>query len=163
MNYPKFSIAKQKDRVISFTNLFLFSNTQHFKGHFQNTQTVLFLVYSSFLHLYNLLSPSFSWHFKISSFYYAVVKIWWFRRWRICLQCMRPGFYSWVRKIPWRRNWQPTPVFLPGEFQGQRILAGYSLWDRMTEELTHFQLKYGHHLKLGRKILKEEPKLLYPG
>ena len=31
-----------------------------------------------------------------------------------------------VRKIPWRRKWQPTPVFLPGESHGQRSLAGYS-------------------------------------
>ena len=29
-------------------------------------------------------------------------------------------FDPWVRKIPWRREWQPTPVFLPGEFHGQR-------------------------------------------
>ena len=35
-------------------------------------------------------------------------------------------FSPWVRKIPWRRAWQPTPVFLPGESQGQRSLAGYS-------------------------------------
>ena len=38
---------------------------------------------------------------------------------------------TWVRflgwKIPWRRAWLPMPVFLPGEFHGQRILAGYSL------------------------------------
>jgi len=33
----------------------------------------------------------------------------------ICLQRGRPGFYPWVGKIPWRRAWQPTPVFLPGE------------------------------------------------
>ena len=33
---------------------------------------------------------------------------------------------SWVGKIPWRRKWQPTPVFLPGEFCGQRSLEGYS-------------------------------------
>ena len=39
---------------------------------------------------------------------------------------MRPGFDAWVGKIPWRREWQPTPVFLPGEFHGQRSLAGYS-------------------------------------
>ena len=32
---------------------------------------------------------------------------------------------SWIRKIPWRREWQPTPVFLPGEFHGQRSLADY--------------------------------------
>ena len=41
-------------------------------------------------------------------------------------QCRRPGFDPWVRKIPWRRKWQPTPVFLPGEFHGQRSLMGYS-------------------------------------
>ena len=33
-----------------------------------------------------------------------------------------------VRKIPWRRKWQPTAVFLPGEFHGERSLAGYSSW-----------------------------------
>ena len=33
---------------------------------------------------------------------------------------------TWVRKTPWRRKWPPTPVFLPGEFHGQRSLAGYS-------------------------------------
>ena len=47
---------------------------------------------------------------------------------KICLQCGRPGFNPWVRKVPWRREWQPTPVFLPGEFHGERSLAGYSLW-----------------------------------
>ena len=35
---------------------------------------------------------------------------------RVCLQCGRPGFNPWVRKIPSRRKWQATPVFLPGEF-----------------------------------------------
>ena len=44
---------------------------------------------------------------------------------RICLQCRRPGFCPWVRKIPYRREWQPTPVFLPGELHGQRSLVGY--------------------------------------
>ena len=39
---------------------------------------------------------------------------------------MRWEFYPWIRKIPWRRAWQPTPVFLPGESHGQRRLAGYS-------------------------------------
>ena len=36
----------------------------------------------------------------------------------------RPGFNPWVRKIPWRRAWQPTPVLLPAESHGQRSLAG---------------------------------------
>ena len=35
------------------------------------------------------------------------------------------GFDTWVRKIPWRRKWQPTPVFLPRKSHGQRSLVGY--------------------------------------
>jgi len=38
----------------------------------------------------------------------------------------RLGFNPWVGKIPWRREWLPTPVFLPGEFHGQRSLPSYS-------------------------------------
>ena len=38
----------------------------------------------------------------------------------------RRRFNPWVGKIPWRRAWQPTPIFLPGESHGQRSLAGYS-------------------------------------
>ena len=41
----------------------------------------------------------------------------------------RPGFNPWIGKIPQRRKWKPTPVFLPGEFHGQRSLEGYSPWD----------------------------------
>ena len=41
-------------------------------------------------------------------------------------QCRRRGFDPWVRKIPWRRAWQATPVFLPGESHGWRTLVGYS-------------------------------------
>jgi len=37
----------------------------------------------------------------------------------------RPRFVSWVGRMPWRRAWQPTPVFLPRESHGQRSLAGY--------------------------------------
>ena len=39
------------------------------------------------------------------------------------------GFDPWVGKIPWRRKWQATPVFLLGETHGQRSLVGYSPWD----------------------------------
>ena len=38
----------------------------------------------------------------------------------------RGGFDPWIGKIPWRRAWLPTPVFLPGESHGQRSLVGYS-------------------------------------
>ena len=39
-------------------------------------------------------------------------------------QCRRPGFNPWIRKIPWRRKWQPTPVFLSGESHGQGSFGG---------------------------------------
>ena len=50
----------------------------------------------------------------------------WLRWQSVCLQCGRPGFNPWVRKIPWRRKWHPTPIFLPGKSHGWRSLAGYS-------------------------------------
>ena len=57
-----------------------------------------------------------------------------FRRHRRC------GFASWVRKVLWRKNWQPTPVFSPGEPHGQRHLVGYNPYSHKeldaTEQLT---------------------------
>ena len=50
----------------------------------------------------------------------------WLSSKEICHQCRRHKFNPWVRKILWRRKWQRTPVFLPGEFHEQRSLAGYS-------------------------------------
>ena len=49
------------------------------------------------------------------------------------LQCKRHWFYPQVRKIPLRRKWQPTPVFLPGKSRGQRSLGGYSPWGRKSQ------------------------------
>ena len=48
----------------------------------------------------------------------------------------RPGFNPWVRKIPWRRKWPPTPVFLPGKSHGQRSLVGYSPWGHKESDTT---------------------------
>ena len=45
-------------------------------------------------------------------------------------QCRRLGFGPWVGKMPWRRKWQPSPAFSPGEPLGQRSLVGYSAWGR---------------------------------
>ena len=42
----------------------------------------------------------------------------------------RPGLDPWVGKFPWRRKWQPTPVFLPGKSHGGRSPVGYSPWGR---------------------------------
>ena len=43
-------------------------------------------------------------------------------------------FQPWVGKTPWRRKWQPTPVFLPGKSHGQRSLVGYSVWGRKESD-----------------------------
>ena len=48
---------------------------------------------------------------------------------KISMQCRRPRFNPWVGKVSWRREWLPTPVFLPGKFHGQRSLAGYKSMD----------------------------------
>ena len=53
-----------------------------------------------------------------------------------------PDLISYVEKIPWRREWQPTPVFLPGKFHGQRSLVSYRPWgckesDTTEQRLTH--------------------------
>ena len=73
---------------------------------------------------------------------------WWLRWERICLQCRRPGFNSWVGKIPWRNAWQLTPVFLRGgESHGQRNLVGYRSWGRKESDTTE-QLSIAHSLCL---------------
>ena len=55
---------------------------------------------------------------------------------RIRLPCGRPEFTPWVGKIPWRKKWQPTPVLLPGIFDGWRSLVHYSPWDRKEPDTT---------------------------
>ena len=77
---------------------------------------------------------------------------WWLRQWRICPECRRHGFNPWVGKIPWRKAWQPTPVFLPGEFHGQRSLAGYSPWGCKEMDTTE-QLKL-YRSKISTDSLK---------
>ena len=61
--------------------------------------------------------------------------------WRNFWQCRRPGFNPWVSKVPWRRKWKPSPIFLPGEVHRQRSLSGYSPQGHkeldMTEWLIH--------------------------
>ena len=49
---------------------------------------------------------------------------------------MRGGFDFWVGKVPWRRAWQPTPVFLPEESHGQRSLADFSPWGHKELDTT---------------------------
>ena len=49
------------------------------------------------------------------------------------------GFDPWVRKILWRGKWLPTPVFLPGEYHGQRSLRGYNPWGCKESDMTKQQ------------------------
>ena len=53
-----------------------------------------------------------------------------------CRRCKRCGFSLWVRKIPWRRAWQPIPIFLSVKLHEQRSLAGYSPWGCTESEMT---------------------------
>ena len=55
----------------------------------------------------------------------------------------RHGFDPWVGKNPWRRKWQPTPIFLPGKFHGQRSLVGYSPWGPKESDWTEHP--HRHH------------------
>jgi len=70
-------------------------------------------------------------------------------------QGRRLKFYPWVGKIPWRRKWQPTPVFLPGKSQGQRSLVGYTPrgHKRVGHDLATKQQNSKHHLNWLQVIL----------
>ena len=48
----------------------------------------------------------------------------------------RQEFNPWVGKIPWRRKWQPTSIFLPGKYHGQKRMVGYSPWDWKQSDTT---------------------------
>ena len=53
-----------------------------------------------------------------------------------CRKCKRYGFDPWVRKIPWRRAWQPSPVFFPGKSYGKKSLVDYSTWGPKESDMT---------------------------
>ena len=62
-----------------------------------------------------------------------------------CRRRERCGFCPWIKKVPWRREWQPTPISLLGESHGQRSLAGYSPWGckelDMSEATQHMYIR----------------------
>ena len=67
---------------------------------------------------------------------------WWLSDAEYTWQCRRCWFYPWVRKIPWRRKWQLTPVLLPGKSHGQRNLPDYSLQGCKTVGLNNSSIVY---------------------
>ena len=77
----------------------------------------------------------------------------------MCPECRRLGFDFCVGKIPWRRGWQTTPVFLPGKHHGQKSLEGYSPWDRIKSDMTehsHFQSAI-RDFRGGAKVMNPPP------
>ena len=75
-----------------------------------------------------------------------------------CRRCKRHRFSPWVRKIPWRRAQQPTPVFLPGESHGQGSLV-YSPWGHRELNMTE-RLSTAWHIILTEKNLSKQIQLL---
>ena len=77
-------------------------------------------------------------------------------------QCRRRRRLSpWVRKIPWKRKWQPSPVFLPGKSYGQRSLADYSPWrhresDTSYQRSTHMRAPTPPHTHTRAYIYKKK-------
>ena len=99
--------------------------------------------------------------FKNVSFIQKYTLMQWFPRWHSskesacqCRRHKRCGFDPWVRKIPWRRKWQPTTVFLPGESHGWRSLAGLQIpvheiaksQTRLAHTCTHTHTPSGWHI-----------------
>ena len=74
-----------------------------------------------------------------------------------CRRRKRHRFDPWVRQIPWRRDRLPSPVFLPGEFHGQKSLAGYGPTGRKELDTTE-QLSTAH-IKMVQPIAKAEAEL----
>jgi len=68
-------------------------------------------------------------HTYIHKHTHKYVLSWWLNGKEPVCQCRRCRFDPWIRNIPWRRKWQPTPVFLPGKPHEQRSLVGFSPWD----------------------------------
>ena len=66
-----------------------------------------------------------------------------------CRRLRRFRFNPWVRKIPWRRAWQPIPVFLPGKSHGQRSLVGSSPWGCKELDKTEWLI---HDIPLHREV-----------
>ena len=103
---------------------------------FTSMYFLIFLVFSDFTFFFFLVWPiaCLCVNFQIFMDFPVFLLPAYYRRRKRC------RFNPWVRKIPWRRKWQPSPIFLPGKSHGQRSLAGFSPWgckeSDTTERLT---------------------------
>ena len=87
-----------------------------------------------FFHVFSLLDSSESLLFKSTYLFPGLP--WWLSNKESAYQCRKHVFDSWIGKIPWRRKWQLTPVFLSGKSHGQRRLAGYNPWGHKESDTT---------------------------
>ena len=95
-------------------------------------------MYRSYLHLYKRLPQ-------------------WFSGKRIRLQCRRCGFNPWVGKIPQRKKWQPTPLFLCGKSHRQGNLASYSPWGHKGQtQLSYWAHKHIQKCKVVGRVTSGE-------
>ena len=96
---------------------------------FKSPDTPPLEVLWSFLGPHHMYTDMYTYMYMLASRVALVVK-----NWPAHAGDVRGAFHPWVGKIPWRRAWQPSPVFLPGESRGQRSLVGYSPWGRMESQ-----------------------------
>ena len=102
---------------------------------FDDLKCCLVFLFVCALWMFNFVVPM---RFLYSNLYIIAVPKWLSSKEPACQgqRHKRPRFDPWVRKTPWRRKWQPPPVFLPGESHGQRSLVGYSSWDPKESDMT---------------------------
>ena len=84
---------------------------------------------------------------------------WWLSSKEHACQCRdlkRLRFDPWVGKIPWRRAWRPTPVFLPGESHGQRSLVGYGPYCHKELDM----IEATQHALMDKKKHRQQPGLV---
>ena len=86
-----------------------------------------------------------------------LTELWWLSGEESTCQYRRLGFDPWIRKIPWRREWQPTPVFLPGKSRGQKNLVSYSPWGhkRGGHDLVSKQQQRGQGSRMVRCVVEK--------
>ena len=95
------------------------------------TAVLLFMFHLSQFHLSSFRYSSLPLFFAWTEYLFKASPV--AQQWRICPQCRRHRrleFDPWFGEIPWRREWQPTSVFLPEKSRGQKNLVGNSPWGR---------------------------------
>ena len=86
---------------------------------------------------------------------------WWLDSKSVCPQCWRPRSHPWVRKIPWRRKWQPTPVPLPGKFCGLEP-DGFQ-WAAESDKTEQLHFRFQRIAQRDKKAFFNEQCLIIEG